>query len=77
VAVLSSPGVNEAGGDQESSATTILLTEVPVLSVRQASTAEGAGLLVTLTLRLEEARAVAEARASGSVDLALLPGGTS
>lgn len=77
VAVLSSPGVNEAGGDQESSATTILLTEVPVLSVRQASTAEGEGLLVTLTLRLEEARAVAEARASGRVDLALLPGGTS
>jgi len=77
VAVLSSPGVNEAGGDQESSATTILLTEVPVLSVRQASTAEGEGLLVTLTLRLEEARAVAEARASGRVDLALLPGGAS
>lgn len=77
VAVLSSPGLNEAGGDQESSATTILLTEVPVLSVRQASTAEGEGLLVTLTLRLEEARAVAEARASGRVDLALLPGGTS
>jgi len=77
VAVLSSPGVNEAGADQESSATTILLTEVPVLSVRQASTAEGEGLLVTLTLRLEEARAVAEARASGRVDLALLPGGTS
>jgi Flp pilus assembly protein CpaB len=77
VAVLSSPGVNEAGADQQSSATTILLTEVPVLSVRQASTAEGDGLLVTLTLRLEEARAVAEARASGRVDLALLPGGTS
>ena len=77
VAVLSSPGVNEAGGDQQSSATTILLTEVPVLSVRQASTAEGEGLLVTLTLRLEEARAVAEARASGRVDLALLPGGAS
>jgi Flp pilus assembly protein CpaB len=77
VAVLSSPGVNEAGADQQSSATTILLTEVPVLSVRQASTAEGEGLLVTLTLRLEEARAVAEARASGRVDLVLLPGGTS
>jgi Flp pilus assembly protein CpaB len=77
VAVLSSPGVNEAGAGQEQSATTILLTEVPVLSVRQASTAEGEGLLVTLTLRLEEARAVAEARASGRVDLALLPGGAS
>jgi Flp pilus assembly protein CpaB len=77
VAVLSSPGANEAGGNQQSSATTILLTEVPVLSVRQASTAEGEGLLVTLTLRLEEARAIAEARASGRVDLALLPGGPS
>ena len=77
VAVLSSPGANEAGADQQSPATTILLTEVPVLSVLQASTAEGEGLLVTLTLRLEEARAVAEARASGRVDLVLLPGGTS
>ena len=76
VAVLSSPGVNEAGADQQSPATTILLTEVPVLSVLQASTAEGEALLVTLTLRLEEARAVAEARASGRVDLVLLPGGT-
>jgi Flp pilus assembly protein CpaB len=77
VAVLSSPGANEAATDQEGSATTILLTEVLVLSVRQASTAEGEGLLVTLTLRLEEARAVTEARATGRLDLALLPGGTS
>jgi Flp pilus assembly protein CpaB len=76
VAVLSSPGAAEAGGDRERPATTILLTDVPVLSVRQASTAEGEGLLVTLTVRLEEARAVAEARASGRLDLALLPGGT-
>jgi Flp pilus assembly protein CpaB len=76
VAVLSSPGATEAGGEQDS-ATTILLTDVTVLSVRQASTAEGEGMLVTLTLRLEEARAVAEARASGRVDLALLPGGAS
>jgi Flp pilus assembly protein CpaB len=76
VAVLSSPGANEAATNQEGS-TTILLTEAPVLSVRQASTAEGEGLLVTLTLRLEEARAVAEARATGRLDLALLPGGTS
>lgn len=77
VAVLSSPGANEAGAAQEQADTTILLTEVPVLSVRQASTAEGEGLLVTLNLRLEEARAVAEARATGRLDLALLPGGTS
>lgn len=77
VAVLSSPGGTHAGVDRKSSATTILFTEVPVLSVRQASTAEGEGLLVTLTLRLEEARALAQARASGRVDLALVSGGTS
>jgi Flp pilus assembly protein CpaB len=77
VAVLSSPGVDESGGNQQKAATTILLPDVPVLSVRDASTSEGEGVFVTLTLRLDEARAVAEARASGRVDLALLPGGTS
>jgi Flp pilus assembly protein CpaB len=77
VAVLSSPGVDEAGGNQQKAATTILLPDVPVLSVRDASTSEGEGIFVTLTLRLDEARAVAEARASGRVDLVLLPGGTS
>ena len=77
VAVLSSPGVDEAGGNQQNAATTILLPDVPVLSVRDANTSEGEGVFVTLTLRLEEARAIAEARASGRVDLALLPGGTS
>ena len=77
VAVLSSPGVDEAGGNQQEAATTILLPDVPVLSVRDASTSEGEGVFVTLTLRLDEARAIAEARASGRVDLALLPGGTS
>ena len=76
VAVLSSPGVDEAGGNQQKAATTILLPDVPVLSVRDASTSEGEGVFVTLTLRLDEARALAEARASGRVDLALLPGGT-
>src|SRR6266511_1136726 len=77
VAGLSSPGANEAGAAEKPPDTTTLLTEVPVLSVRQASTAEGEGLLVTLTLRLEEARALAEARATGRLDLALLPGATS
>jgi Flp pilus assembly protein CpaB len=77
VAVLSSPGVDEAGGNQQKAATTILLPDVPVLSVRDASTSGGEGVFVTLTLRLDEARAVAEARASGRVDLVLLPGGTS
>src|SRR6266542_633301 len=77
VAVLSSPGVDEAGGNQQEAATTILLADVPVLSVRDASTSEGEGVFVTLTLRLDEARALAEARATGRVDLALLPGGMS
>jgi Flp pilus assembly protein CpaB len=75
VAVLSSPGVDEAGGNQQKAATTILLPDVPVLSVHPATTSQGEGVFVTLTLRLEEARALAEARASGRVDLALLPGG--
>jgi len=75
VAVLSSPGAVDAGGNQQEAATTILLPDVPVLSVRQATTSEGEGVFVTLTLRLDEARALAEARASGRVDLALLPGG--
>ncbi len=74
VAVLSSPGANNSGVGRQRSATTILFTDVPVLSVRQVSTAEGQGLLVTLTLRLEDARALAQARATGQVDLVLLSG---
>jgi Flp pilus assembly protein CpaB len=74
VAVLSSPGADEAGGNQQRTDTTILLPDVPVLSVRQATTSAGEGVFVTLTLRLEEARALAEAEVSGRVDLALLPG---
>src|SRR4029453_14892968 len=77
VAVLSSPGVDEAGGNQQEAATTILLPDAPGLSVGDGSPSEGEGVFVTVTLRLEEARAIAEARASGRVDLALLPGGTS
>src|SRR6266545_359333 len=76
VAVLASPPSDQTAKPDSRSATTILFTEVPVLSVRQASSAEGEGLLVTLSLRLEEARALAEARATGRMDLALLSGGT-
>jgi Flp pilus assembly protein CpaB len=76
VAVLSSPPSDQAAQSKSRLGTTILFTEIPVLSVRQASSAEGEGLLVTLKLRLEEARALAEARATGRVDLALLAGGT-
>ena len=74
VAVLSSPGAT-AAGSRENATTTILLANVPVLAVREAATTEGDGVFITLTLRLEEARALAEARASGRVDLALLAGG--
>jgi Flp pilus assembly protein CpaB len=74
VAVISSPAPDQAAN--KAIPTTILFTEVPVLSVRQGSAAEAQGLLVTLTLRLEEARALAEARVRGRVDLALLPGGS-
>jgi Flp pilus assembly protein CpaB len=76
VAVLASPPSDQTARAGSRSGTTILFTDVPVLSVRQASSAEGQGLLVTLTLRLAEARAVAEARATGRVDLALLSGAT-
>jgi Flp pilus assembly protein CpaB len=74
VAVISSAGRDQAATGEASPAT-ILFPDVPVLSVRPGSSAEGQGLLVTLTLRLEEARALAEARSRGRVDLALLPGG--
>lgn len=54
--------------------TTILFPSVTVLSVSHASAEEGGGVLVTLRLRLEEARAIAEARAAGEIDLVLLAG---
>lgn len=53
---------------------TILFANVPVLDARPAETAEGGGVIVTLRLRLEEARLLTAARASGSIDLVLLPG---
>src|SRR6266545_7642747 len=76
VAVLASPPSDQTARAGSRSGTTILFIDVPVLSVHEATSAEGQGLLVTLTLRLEEARAVAEARATGRVDLALLSGAT-
>lgn len=57
--------------------TTILFTSVPVLAVSHAQIEEGGGVLVTLRLRLEEARTLAAARANGSVDLVLLSGAPS
>lgn len=67
VAVVVSPSPDRA--DQE---TRILFTDVPVLSVREGDRADGGTVIVTLRLRLEEARALAAARASGSIDLVLL-----
>lgn len=69
VAVIASPS-----SDRPESTTTILFTSIPVLAVREADTAEGGGVIVTLRMRLEEARSLAQARAQGSVDLVLLPG---
>jgi Flp pilus assembly protein CpaB len=67
VAVIAS----QAPGREEAR-TTILLPSVAVLSVSQAPAEEGGGVLVTLRLRLEEARLVAQARTSGEIDLVLL-----
>lgn len=68
VVVISSPSadLNEP--------TTILFAEEPVVvqSVRQSQTAEGSALIVGLRLRLEQARALAEAQANGAIDLVLL-----
>ncbi|MGH2703702.1 MAG: RcpC/CpaB family pilus assembly protein [Actinomycetota bacterium] len=66
VAVISSPTPDR------NLPTTILFTDVTVQSVRQAQTSEGSALVVALRLRLEEARALAEAQAKGSINLVLL-----
>lgn len=60
--------------DRPDASTRLLLTDVPVLSMRQGDTADGGAVIVTLRLRLEEARDLAEARAAGSIDLVLLSG---
>lgn len=62
---------------QSSPQTTILLTSVPVLAVSDAAADQGGGVIVTLRLRLEQARALAAARAAGTVDLVLLSGANS
>ena len=76
VAVLASPASDQAPQAGSPTDTTILFTDVPVLSTRQATGTDGESLLVTLTLRLEEARALAQAKATGRVDLALVSGAT-
>lgn len=72
VAVIASTAPGR--GDQR---TTILFTSVAVLAVSRAQLEDGGGVIVTLRLRLEEARALAAARAAGSVDLVLLSGASS
>jgi Flp pilus assembly protein CpaB len=66
VAVISSPSADR------NEPTTILFTDVVVQSVRRSQTAEGSALIVALRLRLEEARALAEAQSKGVIDLVLL-----
>ena len=69
VAVIASAAPGRGDGQ-----TNVLLPSVPVLSVTQATTADGSGVIVTLRLRLQEARALAAARSAGGIDLVLLPG---
>lgn len=69
VAVISSPSADR------NEPTTILFTDVVVQSVRQSQTSEGSALIVALKLRLEEARALAEAQSKGVIDLVLLARG--
>jgi Flp pilus assembly protein CpaB len=66
VAVISSPS------PERSEPTTILFPDVVVQSVRQAQTSEGSSLIVAIRLRLEEARALAEAQTKGAIDIVLL-----
>lgn len=56
---------------------TLLFNELPVVSVISRTGGEGQLLIVTLQLRPEEARALAEARNSGEIDLLLLSGASS
>lgn len=67
VAVIAS-----ASPDRPELGTRILFTDVPVLAVREGDRADGGTVIVTLRLRLEEARALAEAQGTGSIDLVLL-----
>lgn len=66
VAVISSPS------PERNEPSTILFTDVVVQSVRQAQTSEGSAIVVALRLRLDEARALAEAQTKGAIDLVLL-----
>jgi Flp pilus assembly protein CpaB len=52
----------------------LLFDDVPVVSVSSRTGGEGQLVIVTLQLRPEDARALAEARNSGEIDLLLLSG---
>jgi len=69
VAVIASSAPGQAAQQ-----TTILFTSVQVLAVSRARLEDGGGVTVTLRLRLEEARALAAARAAGPVDLVQVSG---
>lgn len=60
--------------DRPDARTTILLRDIEVLSSRRSQTSEGSGVLVVLKVRLEEARAIAEAQSAGTIHLVLQSG---
>lgn len=64
--------INSVSPDRSDSGTTILFPDVPVLSSKPSETASGRVLLLTLRLRLEEARALAEALTVGNIHVVLL-----
>ncbi|MGH2726014.1 MAG: RcpC/CpaB family pilus assembly protein, partial [Actinomycetota bacterium] len=72
VAVIASAAPGRGDGQ-----TTILFTDVAVLAVSKADAAEGGGVIVTLRLLLQDARALAAARAAGDINLVLRSGAPS
>jgi Flp pilus assembly protein CpaB len=67
--------ITSTSPDHPDARTTILLTDVEVLSSRRTRTSEGDGVIVVLKIRLEEARSIAEAQAAGTIQLVLLSAG--
>lgn len=60
--------------DRPDARTTILLRDIEILSSRRNQSSEGSAVLVVLKVRLEEARAIAEAQSSGTIHLVLQSG---
>lgn len=60
--------------DRPDARTMILLRDIEILSSRHNQSSEGSGVLVVLKVRLEEARAIAEAQSAGTIHLVLQSG---